>query len=681
MKKGFAWTTLSALTLLSGSALASEPPDVCGDESVGASETCDEGWMNGQPGHCNSTCDGQTPDQCGDGYVSGDELCDDGSWNGQPYYCSSTCDGYTEWCGDGVVSGAEGCDDGTMNGSPGHCDATCTSVPAGAPFTDPAKAPVIRELSYGQVLGTRDYQVPFSLGELPGVGLAPGFGVSIRLRTGSDDGLCGTSCDLLLSSVEVDGADYVVVEAGGARRRFSPSGSEYTEIAPRPGVPFKPATAVVTGGSFVLTEVGGTLARTFDAAGLEVSRATPWGSLTIVHDGQGRLTSATNAAGKTLSVAYNAAGRVASVTDPTGFTMSVVYSADGKVISVQGPPDGGVTPNISIGWSGDDIVSVARLGINPVQITYDNGLVAQVNDSDGNSFAFQGSETEIEVIDSAMQYEKLTYSGDDLVSIEGGDGTALSYQRDALGRLVEVRYATGGSDLVQTMTYDAGHHLVSSTNPDGYTFSFTYDAAGNMASQTDPEGHTTTFTYDAADHLISTTDPLGRTSTTSYDSNGLPTSTSFLGVTTQVTYDARGQVATSTDEYGVTTTFGYDSEGRMTQQARPGMPTVTITRTPQGDGQLVVVTRGGESSSTLTDRYGRVVSTSSSLGAASMYAYDPVTGLRSGATETFRGATRTKSQTFTNTGDAAQVWVNGQLRQSAPRTVPPGNAWFPNGMQ
>lgn len=647
----------------------------CGDGQTSGDEVCDEGGWNGQPGHCDASCTGQAAAVCGDGYASGDEQCDDGMANGMPYYCNATCTGPTAWCGDGQTGDGEVCDDGWQNGEEGYCNATCTGIIARTPFTDAATAPELQALSYGRVLGNRAYEVSFALGEVGGVGLAPGFGVGLRVRTGTGPGRCGLACDVPLSSVSHDGSA-LVLDDGGTIRRFAADGAGWREVAPAIGVAFTPATATASGAGIDLREPGGSLTRSFDGSGRETARSTPWGAVTLGYDGSGRLIGATNAAGATLALAYDGEGRLSTVTDPTGFTMTLRYGGDGHLISLEGPPDGAVTPNLGFGWWGDDLTSVGRLGFNPIAISYDRGLVSFARDVDGTAYAFQSNGSELGVIDSSMQYRKLTFDGDRLARIETNAGSRIDYGYDALGRLTETRVATAGADLVSHVTYDAANRITATTDPEGRTATTTYDAAGNVAATTDPDGHTTTFTRDAAGRVIAITDPLGRVTTTTYDANGLPLSTTAGGITTSRTYDARGLVASSTDAYGVTTTFTRDARGEVTAVNRPGAPAITIARTATGGGEQVVVSRGGETSTTVTDRYGRVTASSSSLGPAQTITYDQVTGLPSATSSTFRSATQTTQTTYTNTGDAAGVWVNGQQRQSAARTVPPGNAWF-----
>ncbi len=604
------------------------------------------------------------------GSGSGSSLPADGSDAGSG---SGSGSGWS-YCGDGIVTGSELCDDGYANGQPGSCNATCTGVIPPTPFTDPDTAPVLQSLSYGRVIGTRHYEAELTLGELPGVGLAPGFELAIRLRSDGDAGACGPACSVLATTATASGGGYVITESG-VRRRFEASGAGWREVAPQPGVPFTPATAALVGGNLVVTEPDGQLTRTFDAAGRELSRSTPWGALTLAYDAAGRFSSATNAAGATLTATYDDGGRIATVTDPTGFAITVRYADDGHAISLEGPADGPVTPNLSIGWMGDEITSVGRLGFSPEQISYDRGLVSFVRNVDGEAYAFGSTDTRIAIVDSSLRLRRMTYDGQQLAMVETSGGSQVSYTRDPLGRVTATHYATGTGERVESVTYDADGHITSMTDTDGGVTQMTYDAQGNLISQTDPDGHTTAFTY-VQGRLATTTDPFGRVASQTYDANGLVTSRTALGVTTSTTYTARGQVATVTGGDGVTTTFTYDAAGQLTSRSRPGTPTETITRTPVGDGQQIVIARGDEVRTLVQDRYRRVVSQTSSLGAAVTYAYDPVTGLPSETTETFRGNTQTTSRTYTNTGDTAQLWVNGQQRQAAARIVPPGNAWI-----
>jgi cysteine-rich repeat protein len=81
----------------------------CGDGIVDPGEQCDDGSLNGTPGHCDSNC---TQPGCGNGIVDPGEQCDDGNTTSCDG-CSSTCTIEVGWrCGDGIVDPAcgEQCD-------------------------------------------------------------------------------------------------------------------------------------------------------------------------------------------------------------------------------------------------------------------------------------------------------------------------------------------------------------------------------------------------------------------------------------------------------------------------------------------------------------------------------------------------------------------------------------------
>ncbi len=79
--------------------------DICGDSTVGAAETCDDGNTVGGDG-CSSTCTTEAGWSCPTGGAACDEIC-----------------------GDALIVGAEECDDGnTVDGD--GCDSTCDLEPA-----------------------------------------------------------------------------------------------------------------------------------------------------------------------------------------------------------------------------------------------------------------------------------------------------------------------------------------------------------------------------------------------------------------------------------------------------------------------------------------------------------------------------------------------------------------------
>ena len=105
-------------------------PAICGDGSIDASESCDDGNQSNDD-DCLGSCEVAV---CGDGFVhTGVEACDDGnqiSGDG----CEPGC-GFGE-CGDGVLQPNEACDDGN-NSNTDDCLATCQVAVCGDGFVNP----------------------------------------------------------------------------------------------------------------------------------------------------------------------------------------------------------------------------------------------------------------------------------------------------------------------------------------------------------------------------------------------------------------------------------------------------------------------------------------------------------------------------------------------------------------
>jgi len=87
-----------------------DPPNICGDGSVGDDEACDDGKANGPTAACTSAC---TVNVCGDGYpLAGEEACDDGN-DDDGDGCRNDCT-LPPGCGNGKLDGGELCDDGNQ---------------------------------------------------------------------------------------------------------------------------------------------------------------------------------------------------------------------------------------------------------------------------------------------------------------------------------------------------------------------------------------------------------------------------------------------------------------------------------------------------------------------------------------------------------------------------------------
>lgn len=159
-----------------GPATVCTPNVQCGNGRVDSGETCDEGTLNGQPGHCARTCLAYSG-LCGDGVLGTGETCDNGSPAGTAgrglsgvngAYCdtrsgaASSCDlsrscaldcrGPAPHCGDSIIDPTEQCDGNTEQTQ----RAVCTLEVAGAVTTGGAcdtNADCVASMGAGAICG------------------------------------------------------------------------------------------------------------------------------------------------------------------------------------------------------------------------------------------------------------------------------------------------------------------------------------------------------------------------------------------------------------------------------------------------------------------------------------------------------------------------------------------------
>jgi RHS repeat-associated protein len=320
------------------------------------------------------------------------------------------------------------------------------------------------------------------------------------------------------------------------------------------------------------------------------------------YNGQGELTSETDARGKTTSYGYDPFGDLASVTDAAGDETTYGYDADGRVTSTVAPAGnapGGVpaqhTTSYSYNALGDLTSSTDPLG-KTTSYTYD--------------------------------------PAQNLTSVTDPDGHTTSYTYDADNERATTTQADGSTD---TNAYDSDGNLVAQANGDGDTTTYTYDPLDRLASVTNPANRTTSYGYDADGNLTSVTDPVGRTTTNGYDDADELTSISYSeGQTPNVTYayDADGERTSMSDGTG-TTTYSYDSLDRLTSETNGADQTVSYGYDTDNDTTSIGYPNGKTVMQTF-DADDRLASVSDWLGNKTSFGYDPDSNLQ---TTTYPSAT------------------------------------------
>ena len=218
-----------------------------------------------------------------------------------------------------------------------------------------------------------------------------------------------------------------------------------------------------------------------------------------------------------------------------------------------------------------------------------------------------------------VDYGDTAVSGDDRTTVIAYTGVTSS-NFASLPSTVTVLYGSScsGSTVVsyQAMTYDgAGNVTEMAKGPDSShtrSTTTTYDGAGNPLAMTS-YGLTTTTAYDTdtASFPVSVTSPLGFVSTRSYDSSRglLLSETNPDGRTIEHTYDALGRETGTVLKTSSISSYSLGSASYS--MASSGEMTVTRTRTVAGGGS--------QTSTTVTDIWGRNVSSSISSPQGTIY--------------------------------------------------------------
>jgi RHS repeat-associated protein len=120
--------------------------------------------------------------------------------------------------------------------------------------------------------------------------------------------------------------------------------------------------------------------------------------------------------------------------------------------------------------------------------------------------------------------------------------------------------------VTTVMTYDAGNHVTSVTDPRGLVTTYAHDGLGQLWQQVSPDTGSTTFAYDAYGRTSSMTRADLTQTTYGYDGLNRPTSITAGGLTQSFAYDTctngLGRLCSDSDAKGATT-YTYTPEGWM----------------------------------------------------------------------------------------------------------------------
>ncbi|MCR2037679.1 DNRLRE domain-containing protein [Adlercreutzia caecimuris] len=370
--------------------------------------------------------------------------------------------------------------------------------------------------------------------------------------------------------------------------------------------------------------IGNTSHWEYDAMGRVAAEVDRRGARTEYrYDALGRLTQVTEPSGAATTYAYDCDGNLTNMTDALGRIASYTYDAEGDLLSVASP-------------SG----AQEKFVRDPI------GQITVATDAAGKTTRYNwdelGNLVEKGYDDANEQPVVYAYDAEGRVlSRSDGTGEAL-FERDDLGRIIA---ETDGAGKRIGYAYDDAGNLARVDYPDGSQVSYAYDKEGNLIEVRAPEG-VYAYIYDAANRPIALDRPDGSGTTYVYDQEGRLTCLTHkeaAGATVssfEYTYDEEGnpivEEAMVTQSDGTARksrrTFAYNSDGKLvsfTEIAHNGSPTVPtrVEETYEWDaaGNRVALERRGDSDERILFQYdedNRLVSSESSIGGGTAYAYD-----------------------------------------------------------
>ena len=332
---------------------------------------------------------------------------------------------------------------------------------------------------------------------------------------------------------------------------------------------------------------------------------------TFDYDGQVRLTEATNMAGNPYAMGHSG-NLMASFTAPSGEQTTFDHDELGNVVGLHHPEGGVTTKEYAVGGT---LSRMTLPGGETVDYEYDGFTrVTGVTTSDGDemSMAYDMAGRMVSMLDDSGGYEYEYDLIDNVSRIDGPEGSAIEYERNAAGQVtaVEVTPTNGATAERTEYEYDDRGLLVSVDDPLGGTTYFSYDDMGRLESRDLPNGVSTDYEYDLRDHISRITHRNGGTVIEDLEytrnANGAPTTVSYSGGTITYSYDAAQRLASETHTGSVSRaiTYSYDASGKRTAHSIDG----AATNYQYGDGYDLEATTGAQAGTYEWDASGRMAS-------------------------------------------------------------------------
>jgi len=438
--------------------------------------------------------------------------------------------------------------------------------------------------------------------------------------------------------------------------------------------------------------------------------------------GQGRLVSASDPRGNTVSYAYNTNGTVQSLTNANGEVTYFDYTGTNLTQIRTVAANGATLTRVHYAYDASNRLSSVTVDLSPednsvadsvkyvTTYTYDGASkrIASVTQTDGTSLQFTyvqvGADYKVaSVKDGAGNITNYSYdTANRRTSVVDPQGRVSVYSYDTSGQLLQIKGPTAnGVSQTTDFAYNANGDVIRIVDGEGHAVDMQYDASGNQVLQRDAAGNTITRTYDVRNQLLTETvyaapdpdgagviqpqqplttryiyegtgrnllrfvlSPKGRITEYRYDSYGQRTSTfEYAGGGYDTT--ALGTTATPTETQMVNWVGGQDrtlsSRSDFVYDARGQVQQLTVFSKVDASGNGVA---DGSQSVThyVYDRAGQLISTVSAIDGTTQYTYDGL-GRRLSAQDALNNTTVTS---YDDAGNKTTVTLaNGLITTSA----------------
>ncbi|VAW42935.1 hypothetical protein MNBD_CHLOROFLEXI01-706, partial [hydrothermal vent metagenome] len=348
------------------------------------------------------------------------------------------------------------------------------------------------------------------------------------------------------------------------------------------------ADLVQIGSTYVITGFNQKV-YTFDAQGLLLEKADPYGNvITFTYNLNDQLIQAGQGS-RTLSYAYDGLGRLATVTDNLSRTVFLEYDAVNGDLTT-------VTDTLGLATTYEYSGTTHLL----TKVTDPSGTVLEETAYDNEGRAVQqwdGAGNLLVEIDYSIANSRVVTE----------NGVVMTYTYDTRNTLVGIQYActdgTAGCQANSNIAYDGNFKQDNVVDLNGNPTSLSWNPGGsNLEYVNDALGNETFLSYDSTNNLTQTVDARGISSSYFYANASFPTfltrmtdglGNSTLYTPTTLADGVPGLLKQQEDPNGKITSYSYNDFGQMSQTVVAAGTAEAITSTYGYDaiGRLTTTTQ------------------------------------------------------------------------------------------